>query len=182
MKPVFLVGFMGSGKSTLGYAVSRKLNMSYIDLDIFIENRFRASIKELYNTRGEKQFRILEQNMLHEVGEFEDVIVSCGGGTPLYGDNMEYMKSRGTTVWLNASIEVLTARLCIPSAKAKRPLLANLTLPEVENYISKTLTERNKIYSQADIEFNADRLDDHSQIACATESLADIITHNTTFD
>ncbi|MDE6715156.1 MAG: shikimate kinase, partial [Muribaculaceae bacterium] len=100
MKPVFLVGFMGSGKSTLGYAVSRNLNLQYIDLDIYIENRFRTSIKDLFNSRGETAFRIIEQNMLHEVAEFENVIISCGGGTPLYADNMDYMKNQGTTVWL----------------------------------------------------------------------------------
>lgn len=175
MKPVFLVGFMGSGKSTLGYAVSRKLNMQYIDLDIFIENRFRATIKDLFDTRGEKAFRILEQNVLHEVAEFEDVIISCGGGTPLYGDNMDYMKERGTTVWLNASNRVLLERLSVPSAKAKRPLLANLSLSDMEDYIAKALAERNKIYSQAQIEFNADKLDDRSQIKAATEALATLL-------
>lgn len=175
MKPVFLVGFMGSGKSTLGYAVSRNLNLQYIDLDIYIENRFRTTIKDLFNTRGEKAFRTIEQNILHEVAEFENVIISCGGGTPLYGDNMDYMKERGTTVWLNACPKVLLERLSIPSAKAKRPLLANLTIPEMEQYISKALAERNVIYSQAHIEFNADRLDDRSQIKAATQALASLL-------
>lgn len=179
MKPIFLVGYMGSGKSTLGFAVARKLKKQYIDLDIYIENRYRMSIKDLFNARGEAAFREIERNVLHEVGEFEDAVISCGGGTPLYGDNMNYMKMRGITVWLNASQKVLFERLSIPTAKAKRPLLAGLADDELKEYIAAAMVKRIPIYSQSEIEFNADKLDNRSQIAEATDALEKLLLEKT---
>ena len=89
---IFLTGYMGAGKTTLGKAFAREMNVPFIDLDWYIEERFHKSIRELFTERGEASFRELERNMLHEVGEFEDVVVSTGGGTPCFFDNMEYMK------------------------------------------------------------------------------------------
>ena len=80
---IFLTGYMGAGKTTLGKAFARELNVSFIDLDWYIEERFHKSIRELFIERGEASFRELERNMLHEVAEFEDVIISTGGGLPV---------------------------------------------------------------------------------------------------
>ena len=81
---IFLTGYMGAGKTTLGKAFARELNVSFIDLDWYIEERFHKSIRELFIERGERSFRELERNMLHEVAEFEDVIISTGGGDSLF--------------------------------------------------------------------------------------------------
>ena len=84
MQPIFLVGYMGCGKSTLGRTVSAITGCRFIDLDTYIEGRYHHTVKELFALHGESGFRDLERNMLHEVGQFEDVVVACGGGTPCF--------------------------------------------------------------------------------------------------
>lgn len=96
---IFLTGYMGAGKTTLGKAFARELNIPFIDLDWYIEERLHKSIRELFIERGEASFRELERTMLHEVAEFENVIISTGGGTPCFFDNMEYMNEHGQTVF-----------------------------------------------------------------------------------
>ena len=89
-QPIFLVGFMGCGKSTLGRALAKELGWDFIDLDFYIEQRFRRTVPQLFAERGEEEFRRIESSMLREAGEFDDVVVSCGGGTPCHDDNMAY--------------------------------------------------------------------------------------------
>ena len=96
MKPIFIIGFMGSGKSTLGRALAQATGLTFIDLDTYIEQRFHANVRDIFAQRGEDGFRRLERMMLHEVSEFEDVIVACGGGTPCFFNNMEHINSHGT--------------------------------------------------------------------------------------
>ena len=99
------MGFMGAGKTTLGKALAAHLGVSFIDLDQYIESRFMKSVSQIFATRGEQGFREIESRLLREVGEFDNVIVSCGGSTPLIGDNMDYMLSQGQTVYLKGSNE-----------------------------------------------------------------------------
>ena len=84
MKRVFLIGYMGSGKTTLGKAYSAATGLQFVDLDWYIEERMHKSISDLFAERGEDGFRLLEQKMLHEAGEFENVLIACGGGTPCF--------------------------------------------------------------------------------------------------
>ena len=84
MKRIYLIGYMGAGKTTIGKALERHTSLSFIDLDCYIEGRFRKTISQLFAEKGEASFRELERRMLHEVSEFEDVIISCGGGTPAF--------------------------------------------------------------------------------------------------
>ncbi|MBE6310443.1 MAG: shikimate kinase [Bacteroidales bacterium] len=172
MKPIFLVGYMGCGKTTMGRSLSKYLNISFIDLDLFIEARFRRSVKDIFNERGENGFRQIEYNVLREVGEFEDVIISCGGGTPCHYDNMEYMNSRGTTVFLNASHEALLRRLSIPTAKAKRPIIAQKSNEELSQFITEAMKQRVPHYTKASLIFDSSYLEDSSQVAESTENLA----------
>ena len=123
MTRIFLIGYMGAGKTTLGKAFSRELGLTFIDLDWYIEERFHKTVQQLFSERGEQGFRELEQKMLHEVAEFEDVVISAGGGTPCFFDNMDYMNACGDTVFLQVEPEVLFHRLKV--AKQQRPLLAN---------------------------------------------------------
>ena len=104
---IFLTGYMASGKTTLGKAFARACNLGFIDLDWYIEERMHMSVRDIFAERGEDGFRQLEKNMLHEVSEFENVVVACGGGTPCFFDNMDVMNSRGITVFLDAAQDVL---------------------------------------------------------------------------
>src|SRR3712207_895625 len=97
MKRIILLGYMGSGKTTLGNALSKDLGLPFYDLDWYIESRMRQTVKQLFDSVGEEGFRRIERNMLHEVAEFENVIVSCGGGTPCFYDKMEYLNGEGAT-------------------------------------------------------------------------------------
>ena len=160
---IFLVGFMGSGKTTLGRALAHDMQVEFIDLDSYIESRFHKTVSELFAERGETGFRQLERNMLHEVAEFEDVIVATGGGTPCYFDNMEYMNSHGTTVHLVASPDVLFTRLTI--SHTQRPLLAGKSGDDLRQYISDMLDARTPFYAQASCSFCADELEDRTQVA-----------------
>lgn len=166
MRPIFLIGYMGSGKSTLARAASRVTGLGLIDLDLYIEGRFHRSVSEIFADKGEHGFREIESRMLREVGEFENVIVACGGGTPCFGDNMDYMNRSGITVWLNASPERLHQRLV--KARRKRPLIAKKTDEEILDIIHAGLDARNPYYSKALLTLPADRLEDRSQIADTT--------------
>ena len=170
---IFLTGYMGAGKTTLGKAFARELNVPFIDLDWYIEERFHKSIRELFAERGEASFRELERSMLHEVSEFEDVIVSTGGGTPCFFDNMDYMNACGDTVFLQVEPEVLFHRLKV--AKQQRPLLANKSDEELMNFICEALQKRHPFYSQAKFLFRADELEDKSQIQASVDSLRKLL-------
>ena len=171
MKPIFLVGYMGSGKSTLGRALSRAMDLEFIDLDQYIENRFHKSIKQLYNEKGEQKFRDIEHNMLLEVAEFENIIVACGGGTPCHRENMAAMNTHGLTILLEVPVTVIVDRLCRPGAKAKRPLIANLPDEELTAYVTASLEQRMPFYSQAQMHFDATDI----ETARATIATANIL-------
>lgn len=169
MTRIFLIGYMGSGKTTLGRAYAKEMGLTFIDLDWYIEERFHTSVQKLFAQRGEEDFRRMEQKMLHEVADFEDVVIACGGGTPCFFDNMEYMKARGFTVFLDASIEVLFRRLKV--ARSSRPLLAEKNDEELRSFIAQTLEERMPYYEKVHIRINSDCLESRKQIAKAVEQL-----------
>ena len=108
---VMLIGYMGAGKTTIGKVLARDMGMEFYDLDDYIEGRFHQKIPDIFAEKGEEGFREMEKRMLHEVAEFENVIISCGGGTPCFFDNMDFMNSRGETVFLDAPPEVLKEHL-----------------------------------------------------------------------
>ena len=121
MKRVFLVGYMGAGKTTVGKELAKLAGLSFIDLDYYIEGRYHKAVSQIFAERGEEAFREIERNMLHEVAEFEDVLISTGGGAPCFFDNMEFMNASGTTVYLKVSVEELAKRLEL--CKHTRPVL-----------------------------------------------------------
>ena len=153
---------MGCGKSTLGRALNRLTGVQFIDLDNYIENRYHATISELFASRGEEGFRRAERAMLAEVAEFADTVIACGGGTPCFFDNMEVMNAHGTTVWLTTPIDRLFERL--QRNRSKRPILANKTDDELMAFITQALHEREPFYSKAAHRFCAKLLEDKSQI------------------
>jgi len=166
---IILIGYMGAGKTTLGKALSKTLDIPFYDLDLYIENRMHKTIKQLFDERGEEGFRKIEHAMLHEVAEFENVIISCGGGTPCFYDNMAYMNRQGETVYLKASPEVLHAHLKM--GKTVRPLLLNKTPEEVNAFIRKQLRLREPYYIQAKHVLDVNIMDDFNKINLSVASL-----------
>lgn len=162
MTRILLIGFMAAGKTTLGKALARDLGLQFIDLDHYIENRYCCTVSQLFANRGEEAFRQIERNILHEVAEFEDVIISTGGGTPCFFDNMEYMNAQGITVFLEASADVIYTRLTI--ARTQRPLVANKTADELRQYIAEMLERRTPYYTRAHHTFCANRLENTCQV------------------
>jgi shikimate kinase len=114
MRPVFLIGYMGCGKTTLGRELAAQMKVRYIDLDEYIVQQQGKSVVQIFAQVGEAAFRNLETAALHEVAAMTDVIVGCGGGTPCQADNMSLMNGAGITVWLVSSPERITARLLLP--------------------------------------------------------------------
>ena len=166
---IFLTGYMGAGKTTLGKAFARKLNLPFVDLDWYMEERFHKTVGELFVERGEAGFRELEKNMLHEVGAFENVVISTGGGAPCFFDNMDFMNRNGKTVFLNVHPDMLFRRLRV--AKQQRPILQGKQDDELKEFIIRALEKRAPFYSQAQYVFNADELEDRSQIEKSVEKL-----------
>ena len=169
MKRVILIGYMGSGKTTVGRALSKETGMMFYDLDWYIESRMRKTVAQLFAERGEEGFRKIEYNMLHEVAEFENVIISCGGGTPCFFDNMDYLNSQGDVVYLKATPEVLYKHLLM--AKVERPLLKGKSQEELIDYITQHLEEREPFYSKAKHTLDVSLLDNIDKIA---ESVAQL--------
>lgn len=170
MKPLFILGYMGSGKTTFGKALSEATGLRFIDLDFYIEQRFHASVREIFAKHGEEGFRRIERDMLHEVGGFEDTIISCGGGTPCFFDNVDFMNAMGNTLWLQASRESLFSRLI--RKREKRPLLAGRSDDEIREIIDRQLIAREPFYSKALHVWQSDSLEDRRQI---DSSIADFL-------
>ena len=159
---IILIGFMGAGKTTVGKALAAQLGVTFYDLDWYITDRYRKSVKQIFDERGEEGFRDLEHRMLHEVAEFENVVVSCGGGTPCFYDNMDYMNSLADTIYLKAEPEVLAMHLRM--GKGVRPLLLNKTPEEQEAFIHEALQTREPFYSQAKYTLDVSLLDNFTKI------------------
>lgn len=155
MKPIFLIGYMGCGKTTLGEALARQMGLRYIDLDDYIESWCGRPIVEIFASDGEQHFRQLETAALAKVSAMADVVVGCGGGTPCHSDNMSLMNQAGTTVWLTTSAERITARLLLPEQKSKRPKIKHLPDDAVLPLVRDDLERRSPYYSQATLQFDS---------------------------
>lgn len=152
MKRIFLVGFMGTGKTTFGRQLAESLGLSFIDTDVYIENTFHKSINQLFEEKGEEGFREIERKMLVEIAEMENVVIATGGGTACFYDNMDVMNRKGLTIYLKTPQEALVERLI--SAKMNRPLLRDKNNEEISNYVHNKLEEREPFYSKAQITIN----------------------------
>lgn len=162
MTPLFIIGYMGCGKTTFGRALSEASGLRFIDLDLYIEQRFHKTVRQIFDEKGEEEFRRIEKEMLLETADMEDCIISCGGGTPCFFDNIEIMNAKGTTLWLQASEETLFARLI--RKREKRPLLAGRSDEEIRAIISSQIKARTQHYSKAVYTWKGDSLEDRRQI------------------
>ncbi len=147
MERIFLIGYMGSGKTTVGKLLATKLGYSFVDMDAHIEEQQFKSVSKIFAERGEDEFRLLEQKCLREVAQFDDVIISTGGGAPCFFDNMEYMNAHGTTFYLCFTADELATRLATQAAK--RPLIATKKGDELRQFIAEGLEKREPFYTQA---------------------------------
>lgn len=173
MTRIILIGYMGAGKTTVGKALSQALGLPFYDLDWYIEERHRRTIAQIFAEKGEKGFRDIERNILHEVAEFEDVVISCGGGTPCFFDNMEYMNRQAQTVYLKASPDILFRHLKM--GKVERPLLKDKTEDEMEQYIRDSLSTREPFYSQARYTLDVTLLDNYDKIKDTVRMLRELL-------
>ena len=173
MKRIILVGYMGSGKTTVGKALSKETGMMFYDLDWYIESRMRKSVSQIFAEKGEEGFRKIEYNMLHEVAEFENVIISCGGGTPCFFDNMDYLNQQGDVVYLKATPETLYKHLLM--AKVERPLLKGKSSEELVAYITEHLKERAPFYEKARYTLDVNVLDEYDKIKDSVEGLRSLL-------
>ena len=173
MKRIFLVGYMGAGKTTLGKALARRMNLAYIDTDSYIEKRYHKKVSEIFASEGEDRFRDIEHRILLEVSEFEDVIVSTGGGLPCFNNNMTVMNNLGITVYLETSVEELAARLDV--SRNVRPVLKSRSGNELVEFIKESLDKRSPVYMQAKIRFNAEKMYDDNDVDFLAGNLEAII-------
>ncbi|MDO4950136.1 MAG: shikimate kinase [Bacteroidales bacterium] len=173
MTRLFLIGYMGAGKTTLGKAYARFQGLQFIDLDKYLEARRRKSVSAIFHDEGESGFRRTESSLLHEVGEFEDVVVATGGGTPCFYDNMEYMNRQGTTVFLDTSMDVLFRRLSV--SRTCRPLLDGMANDELRRFMSQQLLQRSPSYRKAKLTFRGDELENREQITRSVELLHQLL-------
>ena len=145
---IVLLGYMACGKSAVGKNLAKILNIQFIDLDNFIEENEKLTISEIFDTKGEIYFRKKETEYLKKIlKKDENFIISLGGGTPCYGNNMEIIEKHTNSFYLNASISTIFNRL--KNETAKRPLVATIGLEKLEEYIAKHLFERRAFYSKA---------------------------------
>lgn len=173
MKRVILIGYMGAGKTTVGKALSKQLGLPFYDLDWYIETRMHKKVKQIFDEQGEEGFRRIERNMLHEVAEFENVVISCGGGTPCFFDNMEYMNRQGTVVYLKCSPEVLFRHLKM--GKGVRPLLLGKNDEELMDFITEQLKKREEYYLKANSIVDVTLMESPDKIALTVDRVKDVI-------
>lgn len=173
MSRIILIGYMGAGKTTVGKALANDLEMTFYDLDWYIESRMHKTVPQIFAERGEEGFRKIEHNMLHEVAEFEDVVLSCGGGTPCFFDNIDYLNSQGETIYLKATPEVLFKHLKM--GKVERPLLKDKTPEEMQAFIAEQLEKRETYYMKAKHILDVSLLDNYEKIKISVAKLREMI-------
>lgn len=148
MKRIFLIGFMGSGKTSIGMKLAAQLGFTFVDMDHVIEGKHHKTVSEIFAESGQDKFRQLEKDVLHEVADYENVVIATGGGAPCFFDNIDYMNAQGLTVYFHLTANQLAERL-ESSRLGKRPLLAERKGDDLRKYISDTLADREKFYLKA---------------------------------
>ncbi len=144
---IYLIGYMGCGKSTLGRRLAKHTGIQFIDMDHYIEERNYKSIPQIFAEEGEAEFRKKERKALEELSEFTDIIIATGGGAPCFFDNIDLMNKSGKTIYMNIDPEILADRLL--KSKTERPLIKGKSRDELVAFIDETLKKRDEFYKQA---------------------------------
>ncbi len=153
MNKVYLIGFMGVGKSTAGKRLASKLGYNFIDTDSVFEEKYKLSIEAFFNKYGESLFRKLEYEVLKSTFSLSNCVISTGGGMPCYLDAIQQINDNGISVHLEMSSSAILSRLLV--SKQKRPLIMNMSREEILDFVSSKLKERASYYSQANIVISA---------------------------
>jgi len=167
---VYLIGYMGSGKSTAGKKLATRLGMAFVDMDAELEQRADISVSEWFEQKGEDHFRKAEAQLMTDFSTQKDLVIAAGGGTPCFSNNLELMKNTGVVVYLDMEVDQLVSRLL--SGQAQRPLIAGKSPEELTEFITGHLEERKPYYEQAHIlvsamDLNAERLDELAEFVNA---------------
>lgn len=147
MSRVYLIGFMGAGKTSVGKRLARKMRWSFVDTDNIIEKELGITVQDVFDKLGEEWFREYEQKVLIKTTSFQNTIIATGGGTPCFYNNMDTIINNGLCIYLRMPPKEIVLR--ISQSQKKRPLIDNLTGIELEKFVEKTLAERETIYSKA---------------------------------
>ncbi|MBR1516689.1 MAG: shikimate kinase [Bacteroidales bacterium] len=162
---IYLIGYMYCGKTTVGQQLAKRLNRHFIDLDQAIEARYHTTISIFFQKYGESLFRKVEQQMLHDTEHLDDVVISTGGGTPCFEDNMQWINDHGSSFYLKLSEQTTCQRMTI--SRKRRPTVMSLPPYQREEFIHSQLTQRLPTYQQAHHIIEADGL--------TTDEIVDII-------
>lgn len=156
---IYLIGFMGSGKSTTGRRLAGYLSWSFVDLDELIEKKAGMKIRDIFSEKGEEFFRVSEAEALKETESISNAVIATGGGAPCFGENMKFMLANGLTIYLKLPPDKLKERLA--KSGGKRPLLQGIDNENLEEYISGKLREREKWYSSAKLIIDCNKTSFH---------------------
>lgn len=160
---LYLIGYMGCGKSTVGRKIARFAHLDFVDTDSRIEQREGASVADIITYQGEDYFRLVEHSVLVDTASEDDVVVSTGGGLPMWGDNMAQIKSLGLSVYLRRSPQNIMSRLS-PYGRAKRPKFRGLNDEQLLAFMTTHMAEREPVYLQADVVIDCDAMADDAVI------------------
>ncbi len=144
---IYLIGFMGCGKSTLGKRLAKKLNYSFLDMDKVIEAETGMKVPDIFAKLGEDAFRVLEEKVLRDTATVDNAVIATGGGMPCHFDNMDFMLEHGTTVYIQMEAENLAER--IENSHKVRPLVENINGKELIDTIQERLSQREPYYMRA---------------------------------
>lgn len=160
---IFVTGYMASGKTTFGKALAEKLNVPFVDLDQYIEAETAKKISDIFSEEGEEGFRKIESTLLRKAVEnHPDLVMACGGGTPCFCSNMDYLNSSGITIFLETSVPILISRL--QDENSHRPLMAGKTDEEIKEKVLSQMCQRLPHYLAAKLKWQGDDLETSEQI------------------
>ncbi len=154
---IYLTGYMGSGKTTVGKKLAKRLGFQFIDLDDMIENKYKIEVREFFQKYDEKSFRKVEHDTLILTFQLSDTVIATGGGAPCFFDNMELINQNGISVYIEMSNLSLFHRLS--NSKRPRPLVQNKSQDELKQFIEAHLEERLPSYSKAHMTIKGENLD-----------------------
>ncbi len=154
---IYLIGYMGCGKSTLGRRLAKHAGLQFIDMDHYIEERNCKTVPQIFAEEGEAEFRKKERKALEELSAFSDVVIATGGGAPCFFDNVDVMNRTGKTIYLNIDPKILADRLL--KSKTERPLIRGKSKDELVTFIDETLKKRNAFYTQAHYQITQPEVD-----------------------
>ena len=170
---LYLIGYMGCGKSTIGRKIARFAHLRFVDTDSMVEQREQASVADVMTFQGEEYFRSVERNVLDSTAEEDNIIVSTGGGLPIFGDNMQKISELGLSIYLRRTPKNIMSRLS-PYGRQKRPKFRGLNDEELLAFMTTHMAEREPIYSKADVVIDCDQMSDDEIINLIMRNLKNL--------